>query len=224
MAKLVKDFLNYFADNEAAKRQRWLEEANADTYFTPDTPFLESKLWWYFFVYDNMMIGRREYDLIRDESEFVYTGFTQDHFSMWKRNLDKGSFPVPLVPSDPNNITEWDERNRYINRLGHHGVIKGQLFKVNTQQIFKLDIERRNGLIFDRKRIVVEVPLRYVRYYGEKGIETKEKFVREYEAWMYVGSKDYWDQQIDAGFMFSPVTLLKPVGLINKVYYYFNNS
>lgn len=196
---------------------QWLAECDNISHYSPDIASLERQASQLLFVYDNMMVGRPEYHRLKDTSEFKVTGFTVDHYSMWRKE-DRA---IALLPDDPLNVTEWEDTTKFINKFKHHAVIKGQILAVKSQTFIELDRYMENKVQFERVKVQVDAPMRDVIYFGEKGIETINRRVRRYLPYMYIGRKAYWDQRLDHGYEFNPVTIFKPVKSLNKSYYFF---
>lgn len=223
------EFTKRFKEVYKMPPQEWLQQCSDRAWHSPDVLQLEQKERWNLFVYDNLMIGRNEYPLLRDRGTFRWHGFTRNHYSMWKANLEKGSYAVPLVPKDPRDITPWSETDRFANRFGHHSAIKGQLFSVPPSVLLELDKTRQNNVEFIRQRVEIEVPLKEVLFFGDQGVEPVKRTINIQQAWMYVGKSEFWNDQIDAGWMFSPVDIHKARSISTtghdetRHYYYFNS-
>lgn len=192
--------------------------------FTPDLMSLERSVYQRIFVPCNMMLGYPDHEIIKDRSEFRAHAFTAQHFSMWRNN--EHNFPVILQPRDPLTSNHWSIQNQMIDRLNHHAIIKGQLFKVMSSHFPSVDTAMRRGEFFNRIRIPIDIPLRDVVYFGEKGVETQARRINRVDAWMYVGLPDHWDKEIDGGYEYSPVKMFKPPasGEIQQPYYFYTRT
>ena len=162
--------------------------------FTFDLWKLENRQFQLLFVYDQMMKHHRMYDPMLSEHSFpIATAFTASrNFSLWKKKLGQGSFPIPL-------LIPYTRVPR--------ARIKGELHSVLSYRFSDLDNYKSNGVEFRRKRVKLLVP--YVRQ--ERGVGVNDEvFVQKVEAWMYYGRYTYWKEHIDAGYMFKPVSRYEP--------------
>lgn len=153
--------------------------------YTPDIAFLEEQQRCLIFVFDDMMAGKANADLIVSAS---VTGrwpiahvYTEDKFFFWKKDLGSLSYPIALDKA-VSGYTEF----KYDKEPGK---IWGQLYAVRPQAFIRLDIERENGVQYTRRQVQVRLP--YVR--SNPIPDIKEAF---FWPWMYVGNHEYWDDQL----------------------------
>ena len=177
--------------------------------FTPDRLWLERHEWRLLFVYDEMMHSRRLYHLIGEESINLGKAFTADEgWVMWKKKLGEETFPIAMQSS-----------------LGQQRRVKGEIHAVRPHVFWNL-LDRRmmNGIEFRRERVPLIVPY----HVQERGVTIDHnEFVQPVKAYTYVGVKEYWEPQLDGGYMFSPVQAFKPKvnwvdGHVLKSYYYYS--
>lgn len=126
------------------------------------------------------------------------------------------SLIIPLPKKDQSNTTEWTVADKWHNRYDHWAKIKGELWKVRASHIMELDLHMMNNKMFKRQRVIVEIPLKCV-YNG-----TVERTILEQEAFMYVGIPSFWEDQIDAGYLWQPMTVFSSSSLNRKYYSYTN--
>lgn len=204
----------------------WFAQEAENTKNTPDVPRLEAYKWQLLFVYDELQRGHHKHDLA-EGSVHLGTVYTRDKFSVWKKNLGRATYPIPLqkqfktVPYAP---------------------IKGELRAFRPNQYFFLDKHKQNGVQYTRKRVTVLLPYRKLLWLKERdaaqftfgkavqnSVLTTDPYIREIRAWMYVGIPEFWMELIDGGYAFSPVTTYTPNTIhIDKYtierYYYFSTN
>jgi hypothetical protein len=190
----------------------WFEEVANLAPFTPDLPFLERHETQLLFICDAMQQGMWNEHLVRDFSTSVLgIGFTRDPFVLWKKSLGKYSDAIPLdVDYDPDNVTTPEFRKNYWDKIP--GRIRGEIRAVRPYRFMELDIDKQNGLHFQRRRVSILVPYREVGRRTKAGrMETfsEEKF-EIVKMWMYVGIPDYFKDIIDLGSQYTPTRLYKP--------------
>jgi len=189
---------------------RWLELADDEVQFTPDLWNMERRQLQLLFVYDEMMKGHHEHDLIREHSVGVATAYTEERFILWKKNLGKLSYPIPLA-------------KKYLSVPS--AKIKGELYGVLPPQFKELDKHKLNGVHFIRVRVNVSVPYRrIVKTREQQGTVMLDEEVQRIRAWMYIGVPSFWDDQIDSGYLFSPVQSYSPNREWLDKYYYFSQK
>jgi gamma-glutamylcyclotransferase (GGCT)/AIG2-like uncharacterized protein YtfP len=186
----------------------WFEEADREVDFTPDMWNMERRQFQLLFVYDEMMNGHRQHNLISEHSVGVATAFSQEKFILWRKNLGKESYPIPLT-------------KRYTSVPPAR--IKGELYAVSSPQYKELDKYKVNGVHFIRVRMNVDIPYRQlVKTRQDQGTVLLEEKIQTIRAWMYVGVPSFWDDMIDSGYLFSPVRSYTPNREWLGNYYYFS--
>lgn len=195
---------------------KWMDAALEYTRYTPDIMDICLTAKHVTFLYDESMRGRSWHKHIQDESKFQMFGFTKDRVQMWKKELGVHSFPIPLESLDPRDITPWETQDRFMNKFRHQAYLKGELHLLDPMAILRLDNHMENGVAFERKRVKIEVPELLVR----KDINRCARRIVTTEAWMYVGIRSFWDQQLDAGFAFSPCEIFNGRPELPPYYFY----
>lgn len=160
--------------------------------YTPDHLWLERHEWCLLFVYDEMQLNRRKYDLIREDSVNLGKAFTCPNWNMFKKKLGDETFPIAL----------------YDMNLAPKCRIKGELHAIRPHLFWEvLDKKYFNGIEFRRERVKLIRPY----HLQEKGVTIDHnEFIAETRAHMYVGINEYWLDQIDAGYLYSPVKTFSP--------------
>lgn len=160
---------------------------------TPDIWKLEQFMFQPIFIPDEMKLGKKQHDLIKEAS---YSDgplhpevYTSEKFTFWKKDLGVESFPIameyPYRPSGYCRVQPVPAR------------IQGELYQIRPSQIIKLDIHRQNGVQFRRVKKDILVPYREVRYSKERpDPKLSEERIYPLQAWMYVGIPEYWDDMI----------------------------
>jgi hypothetical protein len=217
--------------------------------YTPDLAYLQQFERQFLFVPDNMMTGHIDHDRLYHEELIYPTAFTRDAFSMVYKPLGIESYPIALEVSakaedkkgwaDPNRLTVRDKQAR----------IRGQVWSIFPDLFKVLDKVRENGVVFDRKRVVVDIPLRRTQegstvyrvsntdtqWWMKRDGETKEYWtipsggaslhIYTKKMWMYVGREDYWkDMTCDRGFELPSVRIMRPRSPLLKDYFYWLRS
>ncbi len=182
-----------------------MENWKAKLEYTPDASLLTQYPALPVFVYGTMMEGRNEWDFMASHSDGpVPVAFTVDHFKCWKKNLGSLSFPIALEA----------EKKKVKFSMAPPAVIKGELRLLWTDAIYELDKRFRNGKMYQRKKILIEIPYRL-----DSGSD--DWFKMRLWAWAYIGISDYWDNQLDGGYWFRPVATFKPRNEVLSEYYFF---
>lgn len=202
------------------------------TRFTPDIAALEEQQFHTFFAFDDVMLGCRNYKLIKEYAVTEGRGFTLDAFQFFRKNTDGSQVALGN-----------GERSDLAARSGHDFCrIKGELYNVRSAAIPKLDIHYQNGLQYRRHRVKIIYPYRdhMMVEIGNEAllpdhpgtITTKNELgVRHYvsdekvcliEAWIYTGIHSYWDDLIDGGYTFSKIPIKNGLRPWCDKYYQFN--
>lgn len=168
---------------------------------TPDFLWLEKHPFCLLFVYDEMMLNRRQYKLIGEDSVNMGHALTADrNWTLWKKRLGEETFPIPLLGEAAKGI-------KTAPGIGL-GRIKGELHAVRPHLFWeKLDSQYLNGVEFKRERVKL---LRPYHLQQDGGTMDCNEFVASTRAWMYVGINDYWVPQLDAGYAYQPVGMYSP--------------
>ncbi len=163
----------------------FIDEANREVEYTWDEWRLSRYEWQRLFIPDEMQRGYYRYPLIAEKSYFAYRAFTEESFTLWKKKLGAATYAIAL-PEAKYNIP-----------LAHIG---GQVHIVRSEVFKELDKLKLNGVHFERKRVSVLIPFRE----QVTGRAAGHERVRRKYCHMYVGIPDYWNQQLDGGYYFSP--------------------
>ena len=168
-------------DNETIRRLSQMVSS-----YTPDIAFLEEHQRCLIFVFDDMMSGKTNADLIVETS---VTGrwplahvYTEDKFHFWKKDLGNLSYPIALEKE----VTGFYHGNELDKAPAK---IWGELFAIRPQAFIKLDIERENGVQYTRRQVKVRLP-----YIHSNPIPDIREVILP--AWMYIGNHEYWDDQL----------------------------
>lgn len=199
---------------------------------TPDIAYLNQREHQLVFIYDGMQTRLPEFDKIESYTSAAWPAFTEAPFSLWHRREDDSVIPLPYL----------NEFKRLV------APIKGQLMRMRTSRMIKLDEDKFNGVQFERVKVDLSVPYQCfintrdrdgLRYLFNKTDEIKhgyrppthhhendESFVivtrySPVRAWMYLGVSNHWKDQLDGGFAFNPVTRFKPNNKLLNPYYHF---
>ena len=177
---------------------------------SPDLGYLEQFEFQLLFCPDQTQRGHSQYSLIED-SVYMCHAFTQKNFNYW---LQRDGVPIPM------EATSSVRTNLFPPPLP----IKGEIHAIRPWQFRELDNYKENRVQFTRKRVKLAVPSHPIYHIpertengkpiplmlGQKSVGPEE--VKPLKAWMYVGTPDYWDDLLDAGY--------KSSGLFKTVPYY----
>lgn len=214
----------------------WLTHFNEETKFTPDVAEIELAPWSIFFIHDELKEGCKGHQQIKDTSVFLADAISQGGFCFYNHKFADDGTPednqVALERATTDRILPWADQ-----RGAPNAHISGQLYRIRSNHVKKLDTMYENGVQFLRKRVQVRVndfrerlafknrfqienfAKDYLNYHTTRGIITspisKTYFV---DAWMYVGVPDFWEDQLDAGLRFEPVQLVRDKKT-NLIYY-----
>jgi gamma-glutamylcyclotransferase (GGCT)/AIG2-like uncharacterized protein YtfP len=151
--------------------------------YSPDMGLLQEHQRILIFVFDDMMQGKTNADLIVATSVTgrwpLANAYTEDKFYFWKKDLGKMSYPVALE-KPVSGFTRFDATP---------AKIWGELYAIRPTSFNLLDTERENGLQYTRRRVKVRVP--YI--YSKPIPEIREVIL---EPFMYIGNHEYWDDQL----------------------------
>lgn len=158
-----------------------LEQYSENVRYTPDTLLLERRAIWNVFVFDNLMKGKVNNALLGEDQVRHNWAFTKDHFTLWHKDEGRLSTVIPLEET---------------HKFAPFALVKGEIVSVRTQQIINvLDKTYENGVRFARKRVKLYIPFSYGDLRDPK-TRVSEPFLSETEAWMYVGSPDFWGPMV----------------------------
>lgn len=170
---------------------------------TPDMGTLEQYEFQLLFCPDRTQRGCSEYSLIED-SVYISSAFTLKKFNFYQQ---RDGLPVPL-PAYQDKTTVGAPSLK----------IKGELHAIRPYQFLNLDSYKDNLVSFRRERVKILIPHHPVhkleeRYSNGKPIPLMTgqyvvgaERVKWFEAWMYIAQPVYWNDLLDGGFMFNPVT------------------
>jgi len=176
--------------------------------YTPDILDLERRKRVCVFVYDDMKTGGKLHEYVQETSltgRFpLYTAYTVDPFFVWKKDLGTESFPVALEDQVSSAIRVADRKGP--------ARIEGEVYCLRPKQIVKLDFLRENGLQFFRKEVDVYVPHSKVIYSAKQPLPALHDPMKQtFPAFIYVGNRSYWDQQLGGVLPSSPLPQLKHI-------------
>jgi hypothetical protein len=171
--------------------------------WTPDATKLEEKSWQPLFVCCNLQKGGDEHHIVdgnyqeKDElggscNPYVYT---EDRWELWKHKTGSRVYPIPLrTKAKGADLQTNEKQSPYSVRAAR---IKGRIFKIRSDVLFVLDRERHNGVVFNREKVGILHPYRYLgaSIYGMARLS--HEFVHPGTAWMYVGT-DYWTNLMES--------------------------
>jgi len=184
MWSIRKKVENVFQSQVIKDRETIRRFSQMTSPFTPDMPFLQQHMRHLIFVFDDMMKGFRNFDLISETSvsgiwPLAHGVYTADNFWFWKKDLGELSYPIAL-DKPVTGYTRFDTEP---------AKIWGQLYAIRPTAFNKLDTERENGVQYTRRRVEVICP------YTHWSPSPSQHEARLWP-WMYVGNHEYWDEQL----------------------------
>lgn len=177
---------------------------------TPDMGILEQCEFQLLFCPDRTQRGCSEYNLIED-SVHIATAFTLKRFNYYEQ---RDGLPVPL-PAFADNVSPYSDKVS----VGAPSLkIKGELHAIRPYQFINLDSYKDNLVSFRRERVKILVPHSPVhkleeRYSNGKPVPLMtgqyvvgNERIKWFEAWMYIAQPTYWNDLLDGGYIFNPVS------------------
>jgi len=192
-----------------AALKRWAAQCLEDNQYTPDLWNLERFNTQLLFVCNEMLPNCRMHHLIEDYAVKRVTAFTHDLFVFWRKNLGDASYPIPLTHRYPGQVK---------------APIKGEVYKIKSEQLKHIDRWKMNGVYFERKQVFVDVPYRNIEW--DKSVSPVK--IEKVPVWMYVGIDAYWEELLDGGIQFTPLkpfintTYVPKIGYTDHPYYFWN--
>lgn len=210
---------------------------------TPDIAYLNQREHQLVFIYDGMQSHLPDYEKIEAYAKQCWPAFTEAPFSLWHKMEDDSVIPLPYMQEFKRVQTE-----REFEHFDAHAPIRGQLMRMRTSRLIKLDEDKYNGVQFNRVKVDLSVPYQVflntrdrdgIRYLLNKTDkiqhgyrppthhhENDESFViftrySQAKAWMYLGQPNYWHDKLDGGFAFKRVQRFKPNNKLLNPYYHF---
>lgn len=184
---------------------------------TPDIWKLEQYELQLLFEFGPMMSFHDKHELLGEDKIFCAAAFTKDSFSHWKKKLGAESYTVALQRKTSTKF------NPLTNTFGDAPVpIRGQIYALRAPMIIELDKYHLNTLHFERRRVDLIIPYQNQYRTLRDGKFYSQTLYHEVKAWMYVGVTEYWEPQLDAGGLFSPVSIIRPRNAWTKGYSYFS--
>jgi len=162
---------------------------------TPDLWYLNQHARQLVFIADDFKRGHRRHELIEGQEPIHPSCYTADSFTCYKKDLGVHSFPLPFEKHIDFQIHGW-----YKPELAR---IQGELYALPSHFLWKvLDIEKENGLQFNRTRVSITVPWREVKYNIDPNVWVSKiptisrDYIRTIRAWMYIARPEYWDDYV----------------------------
>lgn len=207
----AKKYLNFKSpmDFPSPKSGFNFDQISMDTWraklqYTPDAALLSQNAYHHIFVYDRLMEGYGDHQLI---SEVIQANpqpaFSTQKLCSWRKNLGKLSFPIALESHTHVVQPAWADTQRTTSwfRDAPPAFVGGIIYTIPRETFYSLDKYYRNGLHFIRKKVRVQIPQVAKPENGGK------LYLLKMWVWMYVGRSEHWEDQLDAGMFFSPVEI-----------------
>lgn len=181
---------------------------NSTPEYTPDIAELEQRIWNPVFVPDEFMTLGHKHDEVKDGASgffpFYEDCYTTEKFTFLEKHLGKMSHAIPFETINDDQLPMW------MNKAFR---VKGELYALRGSQIISLDNYKRNGVEFDRVKVNINVPFKpkyrtvTQSYSGiwRSDYHSGKTHITTIAAYMYVGKKTYWHEQLSALDNFRPV-------------------
>lgn len=209
-----KDTPDFFSAEEVAS-------INASMAYTPDMYMLQMYKKWLYFAYSADQDGHPK-SVADLGAEKTHIAWTSGQYSMYRKQLGGESFAIAL--DDPYDQAQRAEKHHwgYENGPASAQSIKGELFLVTPEMLVSLDERVENTVQFNRRRVSVSVPYRFQYRDKDGNLKVSGRQSELRVAWMYIGNPEFWDKQIDNGFLFKPAKLFTPELDELRRYYHFD--
>lgn len=209
---------------------KWIEENCLVC--TPDLPAVETQERHIVFIYDTMMDGGSDRNILTNEAKHLAYAYTKILMILWRTQ----DYVVPIVEPIPFTRPEWCDPPKLATRKISSAPIRGQVFEIPTEVLITLDKLKQNGTMYRRIQMPIAVPA--VRHFKTMKdnitkVEQAPEKIYNIHAWMYIGDNDYWNERVDGGFTFSPARIVLPrrtkgppwdeKNPWRKEFYYYNN-
>ncbi len=136
--------------------------------FTPDIAKLELYEWQLLFAPDELKRDHYKHSLLGTEAQYKFPAFTQASYHFWDPP-EAWNSPVPLKVEGFRNALPF---------FPPIAKIKGEVHMIRPQQLWKeLDPYRQNTIEYQRERVRLIVPYRYVKFIKDHSIDPE--FLRE---------------------------------------------
>lgn len=223
------------------KLEAWHRMSMEETQYTPDVSRLEISTHQPVFIYNDWMQRRRDHAKI-EGSEYRGTAFTyMDNFTMFIHNLGPDHrYPIALMgnnlvlPPDglttSKSLTSLKKAHTISPRYGDKVPprrIKGELFRVPSSHVVKLDNLLLNTVQFIRIKVPIVIYYRKSYWSKAAGTVVTNECEKHRDAWIYLGIRSYWDDIIDGGFSYQLATEFKPLNSRSnqdRLYYYYTQE
>ena len=217
----------------------WHQRSMEETQYTPDIARLEISSHQPVFVYNGWMQRGRDHSQL-EGAEYRGTAFTyMDNFAMFIHNLGRErSYPIALMGNDLVVPPEGVSTTKTLKQLkASYGLVsgtkapprrlKGELFRVSSSHIVKLDNLLLNTVQFIRIKVPVVIYYRKSYWSKAAGSVVTNETEKHRNAWIYLGIRSYWDDLIDGGFSYRLATEFKPLNSRSnqdRLYYYYTQD
>lgn len=175
---------------------------------TPDLWYLNQHARQLVFIADDFKVGKPRHSLIEGQLPIHPSCYTLHNLTVYKKDLGNHSFPLPFEEGVDFDIHGW-----YKPELAR---MQGELYALPSSFLWKvLDIEKDNGVQFERKRVSITLPWREVTFnddpaakvWVEKIPNISKDYIRTVRAWMYIARPEYWDDYIGVSLGTRPVSV-----------------
>jgi hypothetical protein len=185
----------------------------AATKYTSDVWKIEQYSHQLVFVFDHHKKDHPLNAILGPEAKLRWPGYTMKKFHLWESPApwDNQFIPTPVVVDIP--------------RFPPAAAIRGEIWKIPSLQLLRLDMEYQNTVEFQRQRTSLVVPTRKVvfvkdpsldpdfgvmetihrRDYTGSSVKHSPEKVAIVKAWMYIGKPEFWNPLISAYDGYKPV-------------------
>ena len=162
---------------------KFREEADRKAMFTPDIADIQDQYAHNIFIYNECMRGNPQHNVLGEASLFGGLAYTESSdFVLYTKKLGRETYPFALPITD-------DHKMGRSSLIGDPGQIMGEVYSIRPDALISLDNYMLNTVQFERKRVKVVRP-----YHPD---EKSALEVHTTEVWMYIGSYEFWKDQIN---------------------------
>jgi len=190
----------------------WNLDAETFIKHTPDAVDLHKKELWRTFMYE---------EFTNSGTPASAVGFTQDNYIVYRHVSSDALIAMPANEADEyaTDRPNWsDLRSGVAKNIAPAARVKGSIHLLTPGQIISIDNDLENGVVFERKRIKILVPIHQL-VTGMSKRPFFQMYVKSEECWIWEAKRNIWEPQIDGGFNFKVADLQQPGSLWINIFY-----
>lgn len=223
MLQALKTVRQAFRSEKAANEMNYTRlrlRAEEASMYTPDMHELRMYKTVLLFVCDEHMRGNTKSGEFQEHCRFLISGFTAPRFVLWRKTATGEAIPL---------------RGKEGDTYAPPARIRGEIYQVPTDYLVWLDKAKENTVVYKRKLVKIHIPYRIVErqlvwsraelshaFQKQRALRlVSEKMEHVEEVYMYIGVEDFWNDQLDGGYLCKPVKRFTPSSDLKNPYYQF---